>query len=99
MDADSSSEDESESEFFIKSIQATEQPSEIVETKEPSETEVVHDGVCQDDGVEIFAIENDTLATDWSTSLETSGSDVTYQLDTGSQANVMPKSEYLKLIR
>ena len=64
VDADSSSEDESESEFFIGSIQATEEPSEIVETKQPSETEVVHDSVCQDDDVEIFAIENDTPATD-----------------------------------
>ena len=31
--------------------------------------------------------------------LETNGYDVTYKLDTGVQANVMPKSEYLKLIR
>ena len=31
--------------------------------------------------------------------LETNGSDVTYKLDTGAHANVIPKSEYLKLIR
>ena len=67
--------------------------------KEPSETEAVHDAACQDDDLEIFAIENDTPAANWSTSLETNGSDVTYKLDTGTQANVMPKSEYLKLIR
>ena len=99
VDADSSSEDESESEFFIGSIQATEEPSEIAEIKEPSETEVVHDSACQDEDVEIFAIENYTPGTDWSMNLETNGSDVTYKLDTGAQANVMPKSEYLKLIR
>ena len=69
--------------------------SEIVETKELSETEVVHDSACQDDDVEIFATENDIPATDWSTSLETNGSDVTNKLVTGAQANVMPKSEYL----
>ena len=75
------------------------EPSEIVETKEPSQTEVVHDSACQDDDVELFAIENDTSATNWSMNSETNGSDVTYKLDTGAQANVMPKSEYLKLIR
>ena len=92
--ADSSSEDES------GSIQATEEPSEIVKTKELSETEVVHDSVCQDDDVKISAVENDTPATDWSMNLETNGpADVTYKLDTGAQANAMLKSEYLKLIR
>ena len=99
VDADSSSEDESESEFFIGSIQATEEPPEIAEIKEPSETEVARDSACQDEDVEIFAIENYTPGTDWSMNLETNGSDVTYKLDTGAQANVMPKSEYLKLIR
>ena len=99
VDADSSSEDESELEFFIGSIQATEEPSEIAEIKELSETEVVHDSACQDEDVEIFAIENYTPGTDWSMNLETNGSDVTYKLDTGAQVNVMPKSEYLKLIR
>ena len=49
--------------------------------------------------MEIFAIKNDTQTTDWSMSLEENGLDATYKLGTGAKASVMPKSEYLKLIR
>ena len=48
----------------------------------------------------IFSVGSESeIESDWTINLDTNGSNVRYKLDTGAQVNVLPRSQYNRLIR
>ena len=77
-----SAESTSDDEFYIGSVTVTE-----------NESENVHD---YEEPLKIDSV-GDAGTTQWSITLETAGEDISYNIDTGAQVNVLPKKYFDRL--
>ena len=53
-----------------------------------------------DETSDVFSVNSQKLHSDnWNVLLESNSSDINYKIDTGAQVNVLPKNDFVKLLR
>ena len=91
-----SSDDSSDSEFFIGSISIENSDNEVL----VMDVENDNTNNYNDETSVVFSVSSEKLHSDsWNGLLEFNSSDINYRIDTGVQVNVLPKTEFVKLLR
>ena len=96
VESDSSSE-ESDTDFFVGSVQSE---LGLMPEDEPFTGSDDNSQLGDLNNFKVFSLESEleNNSNDWVVDLETNGRNVQYKLDTSSQVNVLPKSVYFKLL-